>query len=92
MTEVSGRIFFGDKITSTIGDAEKKGEFSSAECHPLIIDWDNERVFLNSPLGNCLCNTFDGIVLKCFRGCAEINEEGEVVINDFDRKVIYSPY
>ena len=92
MTKKSCRVVFGEKITSKIGDAEKWGECPSAECFPLIIDWDNERVFLNSPLGNCLCNTFNGEVLKCFRGCAEINEEGKVVINDFDKREIYSPY
>ena len=83
---------FGEIITSTIGDAKKWGSCSSRECYHVIIDWDNKRVYINSPSGNCICNTYDGRIIRDFRGCAEVNEEGKVVINDHDKKEVYSPF
>ena len=83
---------FGEEITSTIGSFERGDGCVSHKCCNLVIDWENRKVFINSPSGYCICNDYEGTQLGTFRGCAEIDSNGEVIINDFDSNNKSKPY
>jgi len=71
------------KITSTIGYPGTS--IVSQDCSALIVDEGNEKIFYNSSLGNVTVFGFDGSEIVSYRGCAELDKDGCVVINDFDK-------